>query len=133
MRLQRAIFVSSLHVGSLAYICAMHLLSQLKLAGMRAALAVFNLDKAAADIDLWDPVTGAVHTGIGGTRGANLGTCVSPTLPVLPVLPATPVTPVPKKPAFTLADLQKAYAKAGIKPGLNSAARPGLKKVARLQ
>lgn len=119
-------FVGSFHTSNIGYTWGMRLWNQLKLAGRDAALAVFNLGKDAADVDLWDPGTGAVHTGIGGTRGANLGTHVSPT--------PTPAAAAPvKKPAFTLADLKKAYATAGIKPGLNSVARPGLKKVARLQ
>lgn len=38
--------------------------------GMKAAMDHFKL----AGLDLWDPGTGAVTSGVGGTRGANLGT-----------------------------------------------------------
>ena len=64
-----------------------------------------------ADVDLWNPSTGAVHSGVGGTRASNLGVSVGS------------AAKSAKKPAFTLAHLKDAYSKAGLKPGLGSAVR----------
>jgi hypothetical protein len=71
------------------------------------ALSLFK----KADVDLWNPSTGAVHSGIGGTRGSNLGTNVSGVASHAP------------KTKFTLDHLKSAYAKAGLKPGVKSVAR----------
>jgi len=72
--------------------------------------AVKGLAKRA-DVDLWNPSTGAVHSGVGGTRASNLGVSVGS------------AAKSAKKPAFTMAHLRDAYSKAGLKPGLGSAVR----------
>lgn len=64
-----------------------------------------------AALDAWNPSTGAVMSGSGGTRGANLGTHVGGS-----------VAQAAKK-TFTLDHLKGAYQKAGLKPSLGSAVR----------
>lgn len=60
-----------------------------------------------ADFDMWNPSTGHVSGGTGGTRAANMGVSTA----------AKSVA----KPKFTMDHLKGAYQKAGIKPGLKSA------------
>lgn len=93
-------------LGTLAVPAAHSIYKAVKKGGL-AAIKHASATKEASD--LWNPSTGHV-IGEGGTKAFNRGVSTAGSAAV-------------KKPAFTLAHLQGAYQKAGIKPGLGSAVR----------